>query len=142
MRIQSKLYGDIDLAEAQNIEISEGILGFPDYTRYVLHPDPDNSSIFYWVQSLEDPQLAFPVLPAASVLKDYTPSCLDSDLAKIDAQSISDVGIFLIVTLREQINEISANLRGPLLVNLDTQRAIQAISNDDSHQVRYKLFQE
>jgi len=71
MKIQSKRFGPQEIDENQIIEFSEGIIGFKQFKQYVILPEP-NFDIFVWLQSLQNPQLAFVLMNPLLIRPDYT----------------------------------------------------------------------
>ena len=60
MRVETKPYGVMDLDERQKIFFPYGILGFEQLKHYVLLDAKQPP--FYWLQSLDMPDIAFPLL--------------------------------------------------------------------------------
>lgn len=141
MQIDSKAYGRIDIQEYQIISFPEGIFGFPDRRRYALLENEEDSP-FQWLQSLDDANLAFITIQPDLFLANYNPICSEEDLRKIGLHDISKALILTIVTVPENPAEMTANLQGPLLINKDNRQAIQGISIDDKHVVKYRIVKQ
>ena len=60
MEVRTSRFGVIDIAEDRVITLPKGVLGFPNFTRYCLL-QPGDDACFFWLQSLDDPSLAFVV---------------------------------------------------------------------------------
>ncbi len=71
MKIQSTRFGEIECDEADLIAFPEGVLGFPEDSRYVLLDPDGGASPFKWLQSATSPELAFVVIDAAFLKADY-----------------------------------------------------------------------
>ncbi|WP_148223863.1 flagellar assembly protein FliW [Spirochaeta thermophila] len=138
--IDTRPYGPLTVDERQILTFVNGLFGFEHLTRYALldsHQPP-----FYWLQSLEDPQVAFVVIDPRVFRPDYDPAPLPSDLEALGLERQEDLLIFAIVTIPENQREMTANLQGPLLVNRKTRRAAQVISTDDRWHVKHRILEE
>jgi len=72
MIVRTTRFGDVDIAEDRVITFPKGLLGFADNKRYCLF-EPNEDACFYWLQSLDDPTLAFVVTDPALFFR-TTPS--------------------------------------------------------------------
>lgn len=62
IEIQSKPFGKIKVSERQLIKFPEGLLGFGGYKSFALIEE-DEESVFKWLQSIDEVDLAFVVIP-------------------------------------------------------------------------------
>ncbi len=138
MKINTRKFGEIEIDDDKILTMPEGLPGFPGFEQFVLFEDK-NSAPFCWFQSIEAPNLSLVVMNPAVFKPDY----------KLDLQGLIDnrgwrditpekLLIFVVINIKEvkQEKSITANLMGPLVINLKTKEVIQmAISDPDySHQ--------
>jgi flagellar assembly factor FliW len=131
-------FGSIRVAEDQIITVRPGLLGFPHQHRYILIQHAQESP-FLWLQSLDEPTLAFVVLDPAHLIPDYQPAPLDLLLKQVQAQSPQDLKILVILTIPPgRPQDMTANLMGPLVINLKTRQGKQLVLERSpySHQHR------
>ena len=64
MLVANTRFGDLEISEEQIIYFPKGIIGFEGLERYVLLNATDKVS---WLQSVDEPALAFPVVQAPLV---------------------------------------------------------------------------
>ena len=69
MKVKTTRFGELELDESRIISFTEGILGFPNYKKFVLL-DRDNNSPFVWLQSVETEELAFVLMKPVHVFPD------------------------------------------------------------------------
>src|SRR6266542_988316 len=69
MRIETKPYGMMDIDDQQLLTFPRGLLGFETHLRWALLDSAQPP--FFWLQSLEDPNLAFVLLAPAFFRPDY-----------------------------------------------------------------------
>ncbi len=141
MQINTKAFGEVQYSQDQLVDFPEGILGFPDFQKFVLLQG-EQFEDWELLQSLENPDLAFLVLKPELICPDYMPEVHSEDLRKIGLQSVDQSLVLSIITIRDKIEDISANFGGPIIINIQNKKGIQAVSNNDSHPVRFYFMRE
>jgi flagellar assembly factor FliW len=119
------------------ITFDEGILGFPDLKRYGLiqtSPDP----VFFWLQSVENPALAFVVCDPLAFVEDYHVPIKADDVKALELRELSDCQVFVIVNKVD--GHLTANLQGPLVVGAQSLRAKQLVLSDKRFSTRHRLM--
>ena len=140
MRIRTRPYGEIDIDERQLISLPWGLLGFEDLRDWALLDAAQPP--FYWLQSLERPEVAFVLIDPLSFRPDYEPGADPAELAGLDFSSPEDRLVFAIVTVPVDSVRMTANLQGPLLVNRRTRTGRQVVSLDPRWGVRHVIADE
>ena len=76
MKAKTRLFGEIDIQEDKIITLESGMIGFPDMQKFTLIFDEEKGSKSHimWLQSMDDPQTAFPVINPVTIKEDYNPS--------------------------------------------------------------------
>lgn len=121
--------------QSATITFDEGLLGFPGARRFALLRT-EHAGLF-WLQSLDHDPLAFLLLDPFTYFDDYTVDLDASDAAALGADSPGDIAVLAIVTLPTGPDEpCTANLTGPIAINLAAGRGRQVIVRDDGHGVR------
>jgi flagellar assembly factor FliW len=139
MRIQTSRFGTIDLTDEDLLDFPEGLLGFQDLRRFVLLDDP-NEEIFAWLQSCEDGQIAFPVLEPELFAANYKPFLSKSDLEALQLPTQDGMRYFTIVTIPTDPTQMTANLKAPLVVNVNKRLARQCVLQDNHLAIREPIF--
>lgn len=137
VRFKSEKLGEIEYDETQVISFSEGMLGFPDYTRYVLVQSEKGP--FVWLQSLDEPTLAFVVMDPWLYLPEYEPDIPDADVEELEFRAPYNMSVFCVVTVPPNPEEATINLMGPVVVNLDTGQARQVAILNSEYTTRHRL---
>jgi flagellar assembly factor FliW len=140
MRIESKAYGPVEISERQVITFPVGIFGFAELHEYALLDAAQQG--FYWLQSLDDPEIAFILVNPYDLRPDYVLNVADDDLDAIGYRSDEDILVFAIVTIPEDESKISANLQGPIIINRVEQLGRQAISLDPAWRTKHLILEE
>ena len=132
----------MEIPEEEILNFPNGILAFEEFSRFVLLTEKDES-VFHWLQSLDDPQLAFLVVDSADVMSDYQPALLSSEVnAVFGSTDEENLKLYCICTIPANHPEkMTINLQGPLVIDMGKKLGGQFISNDESHQVRTPLLE-
>jgi flagellar assembly factor FliW len=119
------------------IHMPAGLLGFENLKRFVLLTEPEEAP-FSWFQVIDDPSLAFLVLPPFDAVPEYQPELSDDDVAYLGLKTPEDALIYNIVTLRT--GQATINLKGPIVINRFTLRGKQVVlQNASKWSVRHPL---
>ena len=61
MKFETVKFGEIDINENRIFDFELPIIGFDMLKKFVIL-EPSKETLFKWLQSLEDPALAFPII--------------------------------------------------------------------------------
>ncbi|MEM7623295.1 MAG: flagellar assembly protein FliW [Planctomycetota bacterium] len=114
MEVRTTRFGVVEIAEDRVIEFPKGVLGFPEHRRYCLL-QPGDDACFFWLQSLDDPDLAFVVTDPTLFVKEYSVPLREEQLAELGLSGLDGAQVFVIVNKIE--DRLTGNLQGPLVVN-------------------------
>jgi len=131
MIIKTKHFGEIDIDTQSVITFSNGLIGFPNHTRFVLIQQEENS-YFFWLQSIEEPNIAFVVTDPSLFFENY-----DSEeiWQKIDRK------LSRLLVICSKVNQSPvANLRAPLIINIVTRYAMQQVLSDSQWTTQHLLI--
>jgi flagellar assembly factor FliW len=138
MKINTTRFGEIEVTETEFITMHGSILGFEDLRQFVLLIGAKDTP-FWWLQSVEEPAVAFVVINPQIVKPDYTPALSEDDLDFLDIRKNEDLALLAIVTIRSNPMLITANLRAPILINASTRMANQIILADPDIPIQYDV---
>ncbi len=143
MQVRTTLTGvesTIDVPAEQVYAFEPALGGFPEYRRYVLIPEAD--SPVEWLQSVDDPAVAFALVEPFLFVPEYAFEIPEQDVQALGLRSTDDAVVRCIVTLREDPADITANLLAPLVFCRRTHLARQIILQDADMPMRHPLFAE
>ncbi len=140
MRVNTKPFGSLEVDERQRIFFPYGILGFEPLKHYVLLDAAQPP--FYWLQSTERSEVAFPLIDPRVFRPDYTLDVDAGELAEIGITEAGDALDFAIVTIPEDPADMTANLQGPIVINRASRVGRQSISLDSRWKVRHPIIKE
>ena len=116
MTINTKRFGNININPETILTFDSGILGFSKFKKYVLI-DPNKKSPLKWLQSVESPDLAFVVTDPNIFMNDYEIVVSKTDLEDIELSRAEKSVQLVIVTVPRDPSLMTANLRGPIVIN-------------------------
>ncbi len=140
MIVETEAFGAVDVAERDIITFAQGILGFPDYTDYVLLPQRETA--FAFLQSIEEPSLRFVVIMPELVRPDYTCSLSEAQAQELAIQSAADAEVFAIVTVPDDVTAMTVNLQAPVIVNPRHRLGKQIVLMDGDYHTRHNILAE
>jgi flagellar assembly factor FliW len=124
MELAGTRFGDIELDDTKAIVFPRGLVGFPDARRYVLL-DPQGAGQVAWLQSLDTPELAFPVVDGTSIDGTY-PDPSPAKLAHEAGLGAGDVALLIVVAVKKG-QGLVANLLAPLVIDLEARSGAQVV---------------
>ena len=136
MHVQTTRFGTVEVGDDRLIDFPTGLLGFSSFTRFALL-QPDDDGVFYWLQSVDSPDLAFVVTDPSRWCEDYEASVRREHMDLLDLEQVEDARVFVIVNKYD--DSLTANLQGPLVVNLRNRRGIQIVLSDQRWTTRWEI---
>ena len=140
MRIETKLFGEIDVDESKLITFVSGIVGFPDLKDFLLVHDTESSQSIRWLQSIQEPAFAMPVIDPLFIMPDYNPNVEDELLKPLDIKDEDDTLVLVTITVPHDLTKMSVNLKAPIIINGNSRLANQIITDDD-YMVKYPIYE-
>ncbi|MCM1120061.1 MAG: flagellar assembly protein FliW [bacterium] len=143
MLINTKVFGEVEITDDKIITFPGGIIGFPELRRFTLLHDEEkgvNAGI-RWLQSLEEPGFAMPVMDPLVVKEDYNPEIDDELLTGIGEVTVDNLLVLVTVRVPSDLTQMSVNLQGPIIINVDNRKACQIIVDTDIYPVRFPIYE-
>lgn len=143
MKAVTRLFGEIDIEEDKIITLERGMIGLPEYRKFALIFDEEKgmaSSSVMWLQSMDDPQTAFPVMQPDVVKPDYNPTVNDELLSPLGEIKEEDMYVLVTLTASANAEETSVNLKAPIVINTATKKGCQLIVEDD-YPVKFRIYE-
>lgn len=143
MIINTKVFGEVEITEDKIITFPGGIIGFPELKRFTLLHDEEKgvSAGIRWFQSLEEPAFAMPVMDPLIVKADYNPEVNDELLSGIGELTADNLLVLVTVKVPSDLTQMSVNLQGPIIINVDERKACQIILDTDTYPVRFPIYE-
>ena len=137
MEIQSSRFGRMTVDDERVMTFPRGLLGFPNHNRFALI-QTGTENYFFWLQSIEDPNLAFVVTDPTIFFKDYETPVREETAAEIQLSDPNFVQTFVICN---KVGEwLTGNLLGPIVVNAQNRLATQVVLTEKKWTTRQPLL--
>lgn len=142
MKITTRVFGEIDIEENKIIHFPGGIVGFPDLKDFALIHDAekDGDTPIRWMQSMQEPNFAMPVMDPLAVCETYNPIVEDELLKPIGNLNPESVLVLVTLTVPKNVKDMSVNLQAPFVINADERKAVQLIVDTDKYPVRFPIY--
>ena len=139
MIINTKYFGEMDVAEEEKISFPEPLLGFEDSHSYILVRFYDEPDSMFCLQSADNPESAFVLIDPIYVVENYTASLTPDDLKTLQADDDTLLIFYVIAVIREDWRDSTVNLRCPIAVNPEKRIGRQLIMDDTSYSMRHPI---
>jgi len=139
VEFNSERFGKVEYNEAEVLRFPQGVVGFPDMTRYFMYADKRVAPLA-WLHSLDDAGLAFLVCDPFLFFPEYEVRVNLPPALRRQMGESQDLRVLAIVTIQSDFAESTVNLLGPLVINARTRNAWQVILDDEDLGTRHRLF--
>jgi len=141
MRINTKVFGEIEIEDEKVIHFPSGIIGFPDLTDFaLLHDQEKGAGAIHWMQSLQEPAFAMPVMDPLLVQPDYNPDVDDELFKSLGELKPEEMLVLVTATIPSDLTKMTVNLKGPIIINAAEKKACQMIVEGDDYPVKFPIY--
>ena len=116
-----------------------GLPAFEEFKNYVFAMKPDTSP-FLFMNAIEPAGLSFVCVDPFLVHPNYIPRISPADQEFLRASRPEDILLLSIVTVRPNVHDITANLQGPLAINMHSSIGKQIICEGQNYPVRHRIW--
>lgn len=126
MQVRTHLFGTIEVDPDTVISFPSGLTGFSGDTRFkLIHESTDGEPVSFTLQSLDNSGVAFQIIDPSAIGFQYELELSDDECRTLQADKPEDVAVMLLLFKQEDGNQINANVRAPLLINVKTRLGLQ-----------------
>ncbi|MEI7658078.1 MAG: flagellar assembly protein FliW [Phycisphaerae bacterium] len=136
MQVRTTRFGLVEIAEDRVITFPKGLLGFSKQTAYCLL-EPGEDACFFWLQSIDEPDLAFVVTDPSMFVPEYSVPIRAEQMEELGLAQLQDAQVFCIVNKVDDM--LTGNLQGPLVINTLTRGGEQIVLADRRWNTRHPL---
>ena len=142
MKIDTLRFGEVEVDDNLIFDFVMPVIGFDSLSKFVII-DSNKEALFKWLQSAEDPSLAFPIISVAGLDYDYSVELSDSVVETLGIESADDILIMNITSIpQENPHGTTINLLAPLVFNLKNQKAAQIVLSGSGYDISYPMFKK
>jgi flagellar assembly factor FliW len=136
MQVQTSRFGSVEVSDDRVITFPKGLLGFGNHRRFCLL-QPNDDACFFWLQSADDPELAFVITDPNLFIREYQVPIRTEQMEDLRLEKLEDAQVFVIVN---KVGEkLTGNLQGPLVVNTVRKVAEQFVLAEKKWTTRHEL---
>ncbi|MBI5266144.1 MAG: flagellar assembly protein FliW [candidate division Zixibacteria bacterium] len=139
MVFNSTRLGQFEVPTDKIITMARPILGFEKLAEFCL-VEVEAVAPFLWLQSTEDPTVAFLVVNPLVFFPDYRIEINSPEIAELNVSRVDEVETYVIATVPEDFRKMSINLQGPILVNTANRLAKQLVLVNSDYQVKHYVM--
>ncbi len=132
-------FGEVEYDPDNLLHFPVGLIGLPNLRHFIVMPNKKQGPLF-WIQSVDDPDIAFVLTDPTNFFLDYQLSPEDSERQSLDLDKDDECFILSVVTVPADQN-ITLNLAAPILFAPKTNRAIQVIVENSNYSSKTPLPQ-
>ena len=138
MNVQTTRFDVVEVDEDRIMTFPTGLLGFGGHKSFALL-QPNEDAAFFWLQYIEAPDLAFVVTDPSFWVRDYEVPIRREQMDELGLDELEGAQVFVIVNKYEKA--LTANLQGPLVINVATRRGVQLVLADRRWTTRHEIVQ-
>jgi len=128
MQIETTHFDAVQIDADDILLFPQGLIGYVESRHWVLLADGQTPSLG-WLQSISDAELAIPVVSPRRFIGNYQVRVSRRDIAPLDLKNRSDAHVLAV--LSRNGDQLTVNLKAPLLINLELNLGRQVVVNDD-----------
>ena len=135
-------FGEIEYDEQKIINFPHGIPGFPDDKRFLFMSENEDEDMFFWLQSVDNGDVAFTLMNVYGVLPNYDPLVDEEEMKELGDITDKPLEIYNIVVIPEDVKQMRVNLMAPVVINMEAGLGRQVVCTNDDYPIRYYIFEE
>ena len=145
MKLTTRIFGEVEIEDSKIINFPNGIIGFPDLKKFTLMHDEDDgdsgsTNTIKWLQSIDEPGFAMPVMDPLIVCPDYSPEIDRTKIEEVGELDDEDILVLVTVTVPHDLEKMTVNLMGPFVINVKEMKGIQSIVENDNYPVKFPIY--
>lgn len=142
MVAQTRLFGEVTIDDDKVLDFPNGIIGIEDKHKFAIIYDMEKGedTAVRWLQSMEDPYLALPVIEPFAILEEYNPIIEDALLAPIDNPKDEDIIVLLTLIISSDVTKVTANMKAPIVINSATCKGGQIIVENPEYESKFNVY--
>ncbi|THB70570.1 MAG: flagellar assembly protein FliW [Desulfobulbaceae bacterium] len=116
-----------------------GIPGFEEYTKFCVYHKEENGVYAWWLESIAEPTITFTLVDPTVYDLHYELRLSDEEQQILQADNAETCAVFMMLSKKDEdgsgSTKLSANIAGPLVINLESQMGMQKVITGNSGSV-------
>lgn len=139
MELQTRLFGTIFYEEEDVITFPCGLPSFEDEHTFLLLPIDESGNSLLCLQSVSTPALSFIMMNPFSLDPSYAPTLSEGERKLLEVERDEDLCFYVLCAMKRPVAQSTVNMKCPIALNPDIQRAYQIILETDAYHMRHLL---
>lgn len=139
MNINSITFGSIDINDDTVYTFPDGIPGLRGVKKYVIL-DREDAHPYRWLQAVEAPFFTLMIVDPAAIVPEYELTLQPEHLERLQLTKEEEAYFFCVVTLPEQYQDLTANLRAPLVLNTEKRLGLQVEVDGPDEWLKFRVY--
>lgn len=135
MKIETRLFGEVDIDEKSIIIFEKGIPGFEKFSKFVMLDIEE--SLMKCLQSIEDKNMCLVIINPFDYFKDYEINLSTEEISRLQIAKEEDVSVFNVLNIKE--DKITANMLAPIVINVLKKLGMQIILQESNYNIRQEI---
>lgn len=140
MNLSTSRFGEISVEPDQIITLTQPIIGFQEFRRFILLPGPEDAGV-EWLQSIENGDLAFLIMDPRQVVPDYQVTLAKHELSELAISEPSELLVYTLVVVPDDPRKVRTNLKAPIVINLKHRLGKQTVLDRSDYPIQHFLSQ-
>ncbi len=140
MLLKTTRFGDVEVGDDTIITLTQPIIGFQEFRRFVLMDGPPGSGL-KWLQSTDSPELAFLLVDPRQLIPDYTVDIGRHELTELAVSGVSELEVYTLLVVPEDPAKVRTNLKAPVLINARHRLGKQTVLEKSDYPIQFFLAQ-
>lgn len=136
---QNAKFGEVTVGRDEVVTFPNGLPGFERCKRYGMIALEEETP-FLRLLSMDNPSVGFVLINPLLIWPEYDPQIGKEDLEGLEISSAEELVVYCIVTLSPVPQQVTANLKGPVLINTRSQQARQMILVDERYHTKHSIL--
>lgn len=137
MKVINTRFGQVEYDPAKTLHFPSGLIGFAELREFIVMPNIKRGPLF-WIQSVEDPEIAFVLTDPTNFFIDYLVAPDENEKAKLGMKDGDDCHALVVVTVNSG-SDFTFNLLAPVLYAPGSNRAIQVVLEHSNYSTKVPL---
>ncbi|MCB2288840.1 flagellar assembly protein FliW [Clostridium sp. CS001] len=140
MEIVTRHHGIVTYNDEDVIIFKKGLPGFKELKNFITFPLESNED-FTILHSIEDVEVGLVLISPFTITLDYQFKIPDTLIKELQIDNEEDVLVLTTVTLNSKIEDMTTNLKAPIIINIKEKLGEQLILDNDKYKIKQPLFE-
>ncbi|GCD09027.1 flagellar assembly protein FliW [Clostridium tagluense] len=139
MELVTRYHGVQQYSDEDVIVFKKGLPGFKELRDFIMFPLESNET-FSMLHSIEDIEVGLVLVSPFTIAVDYEFKIPDTYIKELQISGPDEVLVLTTVNLNSNIEDMTTNLKAPIIINIKQRLGEQLILDNDKYKIKQPLF--